>query len=84
MAVLSLETGNWIHDINLGILPAGTFYFDISGLTDSAPYYCRCDAVNSASISWADSSATFTAVNASTSNPDFDGDGTTDIAIYLP
>ena len=52
--------GNWAHDINLGTLPVGTFYSDISGLTPSTSYYYRCYASNSAGGSWAASSASFT------------------------
>jgi hypothetical protein len=51
---------NWAHHSDLGILPAGTFYSDISALTASTPYYYRCYASNSGGNSWAASSATFT------------------------
>jgi len=45
--------GNWAHDINLGIKPAGTFYADISGLNNNTTYYYSCNATNSAGSSWA-------------------------------
>ena len=52
--------GNWAHDINLGILPTGIFYSDISGLTASTTYYYRCFATNSAGGSWAANSVSLT------------------------
>jgi hypothetical protein len=54
--------GNWAHDVNLGVLPAGTFSTNLTGLTGSTTYYYRAYAVNSAGGSWASSSATFSTV----------------------
>ncbi len=52
-------TGNWAHDVNLGIKAVGTFYTDVSGLTASVTYYYRCYATNTGGGSWASSAASF-------------------------
>jgi hypothetical protein len=50
---------NWLHDEDLGVIPAGTFYKDITGLRPSTTYYYRCFAENSGGTAWATESASF-------------------------
>jgi len=52
--------GSWATDVNLGVKAAGTFYTDISSLTNGTTYYYRCYAQNSAGDDWADATASFT------------------------
>jgi len=49
----------WENDINLGTLPEGPFYYDITGLSPNTTYYYRCYAQNSAGSDWADETASF-------------------------
>jgi hypothetical protein len=49
----------WAHDLNLGVLAAGVFSADITGLNAGSTYYFRAYAVNSAGGVWASSSANF-------------------------
>ena len=53
------DPASWDHDENLGILSAGTFYKDISGLELGSTYYYRCSASNSAGSSWTGSTVIF-------------------------
>ena len=50
----------WEEHRELGIKGAGTFYADITGLTDNTTYYYRCYASNSHGDDWADSAANLT------------------------
>lgn len=54
---------NWDHDVNMGALPAGNFFTDVTGLSDGTPYYYRSYAVNSGGGTWAPSTAMFTTVH---------------------
>jgi hypothetical protein len=59
----STTPGNWEQDVNLGTKAAGTFFTNISSLTDSTSFYYRCYAVNSIGGSWASSTASFTTLS---------------------
>jgi hypothetical protein len=55
--------GSWDTDVSLGTLAAGTFYTDISSLSNGTTYYYRCYATNSGGGSWASSTSSFVARN---------------------
>ena len=72
--------GSWDNDIELGVLPEGTFYSDISALTPDTPYYYRCYAENLGGSAWASSTGSFTTYTLPTevwvddvTDPDEDG-----------
>jgi len=53
--------GSWANDVNLGAKAAGTFYTDISSLSNGTTYYYRCYATNSGGSDWADATSSFVA-----------------------
>lgn len=69
-------SGNWDHDINLGLKSAGDFSANVSELAHGKPYYYRCYAVNTAGGGWAPSTSSFTTLR--TLSIDSIGNGTTD------
>jgi hypothetical protein len=49
----------WSNHSDLGTKGLGTFYADVSSLTQGTHYYYRCYASNSAGSNWADTTAEF-------------------------
>jgi hypothetical protein len=50
---------SWSSHTDLGAKGLGTFYVDVSGLTQGTTYYYKCYAANSVGASWANTTATF-------------------------